>query len=215
LRRDRKGAPVAILETNNDITQRKRAEQERERLRQLEADLAHLNRVRPMGELVASISHELKQPIAAAITDAKACLQWLKRDQPDVKEAREATIADMERGPREPPIGRWLILPAEYHCDADVARSLRRRTHRYELRHPQLTSSHQAQNAAGSTGARSRSVRLLLLLEQILEDELAPSAAACVHQRAALVELSQLDGCEPELFGQGCHGSDRVLVIAR
>ena len=43
--------------------------------------------------------------------------------------------------------------------------------------------------------------RLLLLLEQVLEDELTPSAAACVHQRATLVELSQLDGCEPELFG--------------
>src|SRR5258708_2291099 len=57
--------------------------------------------------------------------------------------------------------------------------------------------------------------RLLLLLEQILEDELAPSAAACVHQRATLVELSQLDGCEPELFGQGRHGSGRVLVVAR
>ena len=57
--------------------------------------------------------------------------------------------------------------------------------------------------------------RLLLLLEQILEDELAPNAAACVYQRATLVELSQLDGCEPELFGQGRHGSDRVLVVAR
>jgi len=57
--------------------------------------------------------------------------------------------------------------------------------------------------------------RLLLLLEQILEDELAPGAAACVHQRATLVELSQLDGCEPELFGQGRHGSGRVLVVAR
>src|SRR3546814_16644191 len=57
--------------------------------------------------------------------------------------------------------------------------------------------------------------RLLLLLEQILEDELAPSAAACVHQRATLVELSQLDGCEPELFGQGRNGNDRVLVVAR
>lgn len=39
--------------------------------------------------------------------------------------------------------------------------------------------------------------------------------AACVHQRAALVELSQLHGCEPELFGQGRHRSDRVLVVAR
>ena len=57
--------------------------------------------------------------------------------------------------------------------------------------------------------------RLLLLLEQILEDELAPNAAACVHQRATLVELSQLDGCEPELSGQGRHGSGRVLVVAR
>src|SRR5271163_780139 len=57
--------------------------------------------------------------------------------------------------------------------------------------------------------------RLLLLPEQILEDELAPNAAACVYQRATLAELSQLDGCEPELFGQGRHGSGRVLVVAR
>src|SRR6202790_5205726 len=57
--------------------------------------------------------------------------------------------------------------------------------------------------------------RLLLLLEQILEDELTPSAAACMHQRATLVELSQLDGCEPESFGQIHHRSDRVLVVAR
>src|SRR5580698_9363441 len=57
--------------------------------------------------------------------------------------------------------------------------------------------------------------QLLLLLEQILEDELTPGAAARVHQRATLVELSQLDGCEPELFGQGRHGSGRVLVVAR
>src|SRR5580692_576837 len=57
--------------------------------------------------------------------------------------------------------------------------------------------------------------RLLLLLEQVLEDELTPGAAACVHQGATLVELSQLDGCEPELFGQGRHGSVRVLVVAR
>src|ERR1700744_3926695 len=57
--------------------------------------------------------------------------------------------------------------------------------------------------------------RLLLLLEQILEDELTPSAAAGVHERATLVELSQLDGCEPELFGQIRYGSDRVLVVAR
>src|SRR5689334_3534468 len=53
------------------------------------------------------------------------------------------------------------------------------------------------------------------LLRQILEDEPTPRLAACVHQRATLVELSQLDGCESELFGQIRHGSDCVLVVAR
>ena len=43
-----------------------------------------------MGELAASLAHEIKQPIAAALTDAKTCLRWLSRDQPDVTEAQEA-----------------------------------------------------------------------------------------------------------------------------
>ena len=57
--------------------------------------------------------------------------------------------------------------------------------------------------------------QLLLLLEQILEDELTPSAAACVHESATFVELAEVDGCESELFGQIRHGSDRVLIVAR
>ena len=56
--------------------------------------------------------------------------------------------------------------------------------------------------------------QLLFLLEQILKDEWTPNAAACMHQRATFVELPQLDGCEPELFGQLRHGSDRVLIVA-
>jgi len=43
-----------------------------------------------MGELTASLAHEVNQPIAAAVTDAKTCLRWLTRDQPDLEEAREA-----------------------------------------------------------------------------------------------------------------------------
>jgi len=54
-----------------DITERKHAEKERERLRQLEADLAHINRVNMMGELAAGLAHEIKQPIAASITSAR------------------------------------------------------------------------------------------------------------------------------------------------
>jgi PAS domain S-box-containing protein len=70
-----------------DLTNRKQAE---EALRQTQADLAHVNRVTTMGELTASLAHEVNQPIAAAVTDANTCLRWLARDRPDVEEAREA-----------------------------------------------------------------------------------------------------------------------------
>jgi PAS domain S-box-containing protein len=70
-----------------DLTERTRAE---EALRQAKADLAHVSRVTTMGELTASLAHEIKQPIAAAVTDAKTCLRWLGREQPDLAEARDA-----------------------------------------------------------------------------------------------------------------------------
>ena len=77
----------AEAELHESITQQKRAE---EALRQAQADLAHVNRVTTMGELTASLAHEVNQPIAAAGTDADTCLRWLTRDQPDPEEAREA-----------------------------------------------------------------------------------------------------------------------------
>ncbi len=64
--------------------------EERVRMREELAHLAHLNRVSTMGELTASLAHEIKQPIAAALTDAKTCLRWLSRDRPDVPEAQDA-----------------------------------------------------------------------------------------------------------------------------
>jgi PAS domain S-box-containing protein len=73
-----------------DITERKRAEEEHERLRQLESDLAHINRVNILGELAAALAHEIKQPIAASITSASACLRWLAHDPPDLDRARAA-----------------------------------------------------------------------------------------------------------------------------
>ena len=78
--------------SNIDITEIKRAEVERQRSHQLEADLAHLNRVSMMGELAASLAHELKQPIAAALMDAKTCVRWLQRDTPDAAEGCEAAL---------------------------------------------------------------------------------------------------------------------------
>jgi PAS domain S-box-containing protein len=84
------GDVVEFVGTVMDITERRQAEKERERLRQVQADLAHINRVTTMGELTASLAHEINQPIAAAVTDAKTCLRWLAREQPDLTEARES-----------------------------------------------------------------------------------------------------------------------------
>jgi len=75
-----------------DITERKRAEEERERLRQLENDLAHINRVNMMGELAAALAHEIKQPLAASITNANALLRWLAHEPPDLERARAAAV---------------------------------------------------------------------------------------------------------------------------
>jgi PAS domain S-box-containing protein len=83
-----------------DITDRKRAEEERERLRQLEADLAHINRVNMMGELAAALAHEIKQPIAAAVANAGACLGFLEGEHPDISEAREAASSTIGCGRR-------------------------------------------------------------------------------------------------------------------
>jgi PAS domain S-box-containing protein len=84
------GEATEVLGTHIDITERKRAEQERERLLQLEAVLAHMNRVVMLGELASSLAHEINQPITATITSAKACLRWLEHDPPELERASAA-----------------------------------------------------------------------------------------------------------------------------
>jgi len=73
---------VEFVGSSTDITERKRAEEALEALRQAQADLARVNRVTTMGELTASLAHEVNQPIAAAVTNANTCLRWLTRDHP-------------------------------------------------------------------------------------------------------------------------------------
>ena len=84
------GELVGFGGSSTDITERKSAEQEHEKLRQLEADLAHVNRVSTLGEMAASLAHEVKQPIAAAITSASSCLEWLAHEPPNLDRARAA-----------------------------------------------------------------------------------------------------------------------------
>ena len=94
------GDLVEFVGTVIDITERKRAEEERERLRQAQADLAHVNRVTTMGELTASVAHEVNQPIAAAVTNANTCIRWLAGSTPNVEEARAAAMRIVKDGTR-------------------------------------------------------------------------------------------------------------------
>jgi PAS domain S-box-containing protein len=79
--------------TTADIEDRKRAEL-------LRAELAHVNRITTMGELLASISHELKQPITASVLNASTALRWLRHDPPNVNEASKFTNRIVESGKR-------------------------------------------------------------------------------------------------------------------
>jgi two-component system, LuxR family, sensor kinase FixL len=97
LQRDNRGQAAAILETNTDITERKRADQE---LRASEAQLAHVTRVTTLGELAASIAHEVNQPLAAIVTNGEAGLRWLGHATPNTEEARRSLkriVSDAER----------------------------------------------------------------------------------------------------------------------
>ncbi|MGA7126307.1 MAG: AAA family ATPase [Chthoniobacterales bacterium] len=88
------GDLVEIMGLGIDITERKRAEKELRQkevsLREAQSNLAHVSRLTTMGELTASIAHEISQPLAAVVTNADASLRWLSGDSPDLVEAREA-----------------------------------------------------------------------------------------------------------------------------
>jgi C4-dicarboxylate-specific signal transduction histidine kinase len=77
--------------------ERKRAEEDS---RQAQADLAHVSRVTTMGELTASLAHEVNQPIGAAVTNANTCIRWLARETPNVEEARAAAMRSAKDGMR-------------------------------------------------------------------------------------------------------------------
>ena len=83
-----------------DVTATIRAQEEHERLRQLEFDLAHMNRLSMMGELTATLAHEITQPIAAARNNARAALNFLDKQTPELGEVREAlgcVVGDADR----------------------------------------------------------------------------------------------------------------------
>jgi two-component system sensor kinase FixL len=86
LQRDEEGNSLAILETNNDVTERRQAS---DALQKAQAELAHATRVTTMGELAASIAHEVNQPLGAIVTNGHACVRLLSDEEPDLAKSRE------------------------------------------------------------------------------------------------------------------------------
>jgi PAS domain S-box-containing protein len=106
--RDGEGRPYAVCVIATDITEWKRFQEEaraerkqaEEALRQAQADLTRASRLSSMGELTASLAHEVNQPIASVLLNADACLRWLSRDQPDLGKARAAASRIAQDGKR-------------------------------------------------------------------------------------------------------------------
>jgi C4-dicarboxylate-specific signal transduction histidine kinase len=111
--RDDLSRTVEELKRTNEALQTEHIErhQAQESLHQAQADLAHVSRVTMMGELTASLAHEVNQPITAAVTNAKTCVRWLAGDTPNIEEAREAAMRSAKNGTRAADIiGRIRLL---------------------------------------------------------------------------------------------------------
>ncbi len=92
----RSEGPIVLI-ASEDTTEQKKTE---EALREAQMELAHINRINTMGELTASLAHELNQPFTAAVTNAAACVQWITREPPNLDRAREAALRSVSDGRR-------------------------------------------------------------------------------------------------------------------
>jgi PAS domain S-box-containing protein len=97
---DADGRFLGYRGTGTDVTVLIRAQEEHERLRKLESDIAHMNRLSMMGELAASLAHEIAQPIATARNNARAAMHFLERSPPDLGQVREAQICVVDDADR-------------------------------------------------------------------------------------------------------------------
>ena len=107
-------AETRALELANHLAgiaiERKLAREERERLRQAQVELAHVNRVTTMGELTASLAHEVNQPIAAAVISANTCVRWLAGEVPNLDKARASAMRIVNDATRAAEIIRRIRL---------------------------------------------------------------------------------------------------------
>jgi PAS domain S-box-containing protein len=189
--RDRSGKIVKWYGKSTDVEDRKRAEQERERLRQLEADLAHINRVSMMGELAASVAHEVNQPLTGIVSNGSACIRLLAGNSPNVEEALEALRDIVRDGKRA----------------GEVIARIRALTKRAELPKAQLDLNETIKEVLAIVGNEAR--RNSVVMRTLFAEDLPPVFGDRVQLQQVLLNLV-MNALEAM---SGVEGRARRLVI--
>ncbi|AJG24486.1 sensor histidine kinase [Cupriavidus basilensis] len=192
---------LGFVGTVVDITERRRAE---EVLRVAQEELAHVSRIAVLGELTASIAHEVSQPLAGIITYGQACLRWLDRAQPNLEEARSAVQRMISEGQRASAvIGRTRALAAKgvpQRAPVDLGAAL---AESLALLMPEMGNQGVAVSAhvmPGLPAVLGDRIQLQQVLINLLLNAMQACAAAQAGQRSILVRCERLGAVPPRVL---------------
>ena len=160
-----------LLNVARDISDRVRAEEQRDKLRQLEAEIAHLDRLTMLGELTASIAHEVNQPLSGVVSNGSACLRWLAGETPNMEEAREAARRIVRDGKRA----------------AEVVARVRAMTKRTEASREKLDVNETIRDVLALVGDEAKKNRVLIRTE--FADDIFPVLGDRVQLQQVLLNL--------------------------